>query len=76
MLKKYLAIKTFAPVFLTDETDRRPPRPATNGLSLNPGGKVQYVQIFGFNEDALPIQPNAPTTDYQDGGRGVIRLVN
>jgi hypothetical protein len=74
-LKKYIAIKTFAPVFLTDETVSSPAS-ATNGLVLNPGGQVQSVQIFGFNEAALPIPPNSDTTDYQDGTRGVIRLID
>ena len=74
-LKKYIAIKTFAPVFLTDETVTSGAS-ATNGLTLNPAGKVQSVQIFGFNEVALPIPPNSDTTDYQDGTRKVIRLIN
>ncbi len=75
MLKKYLAIKTFAPVFLTDETVSSPAS-ATNGLILNPGKKVQSLQIFGFNANALPVKPNADTTDYQNGTRGVVRLVD
>jgi Flp pilus assembly protein TadG len=75
MLKKYLAIKTFAPVFLTDETGTSPAS-STNGLVLNPGGKVQSVQIFGFNADALPIKPNADTIPFQDGGRKVVRLID
>ena len=37
---------------------------------------MQYVQIFGFNEIALPILPNADTTDYVPGTNGVVRLVN
>jgi Flp pilus assembly protein TadG len=75
LLKKYIAIKAFAPVFLTDETIDAVAS-STNGLALNPGGKVQYVQIFGFNEVALPILPNADTTDYVPGTNGVVRLVN
>ena len=74
-LKKYLAIKSFAPVFLTDET-LTPPPAANNGLVLNGGGKVQSMQVFGFNADALPVKPNASTTDYQDGGRKVVRLID
>jgi Flp pilus assembly protein TadG len=73
-LKKYLAIKTFAPVFLTDET-LATPATTNNGLVLNAGGKVQSMQVFGFNADALPVQPNADTSDYQDGSRKVVRLV-
>jgi hypothetical protein len=75
LLKKYLAIKTFAPVFLTDETVTSPAT-ASNGLVLNGGGKVQSMQLFGFNADALPVEPNADTSDYQDGSRKVVRLVN
>ena len=48
---------------------------AHNGLILNSGDKIQSIVIFGFNEVALPVKPNAPTTDYQAGTRGVIRLV-
>jgi len=75
MLKKYLAIKTFAPVFLTDETGTSAAT-GTNGMVLNAGGKVQSIQIFGFNQDALPIKPNAPTTEYQVGSRKVVRLID
>ncbi|WP_110181719.1 TadE/TadG family type IV pilus assembly protein [Nocardioides solisilvae] len=75
MLKKYLAIKTFAPVFLTDESTSSGPS-ATNGLTLNPGGKVQSMTMFGFNPDALPIPPNADTVEYQPGARKVLRLVD
>jgi hypothetical protein len=74
-LKKYLAIKTFAPVFLTDETITSQAT-ANNGLILNGGGKVQSMQVFGFNPDALPVKPNAGTTDYQEGSRRVVRLVD
>lgn len=74
-LKKYLAIKTFAPVFLTDETTSSPAT-AHNGLVLNGGGKVQSMQLFGFHPDALPVKPNADTTDYQIGTRKVVRLIN
>jgi hypothetical protein len=75
MLKKYLAIKTFAPVFLTDETVSSDAT-ANNGLIINGGGKVQSMQLFGFNPDALPVKPNAETTDYEPGGRKVVRLTN
>lgn len=73
-LKKYLAIKTFAPVFLTDET-LTTPATANNGLVLNAGGKVESMQVFGFNADALPVKPNVDTSNYQDGSRKVVRLV-
>lgn len=75
MLKKYLAIKTFAPVFLTDETASSGPS-ATNGLTLNPGGKVQGMTMFGFHPDALPVPSNADTVDYQAGSRSVVRLID
>jgi Flp pilus assembly protein TadG len=74
-LKKYLAIKTFAPVFLTDETTLSEAT-TNNGLVLNSGGKVRSMQLFGFNEAALPVKPNADTTDYQVGTRSVVRLIN
>ena len=74
-LKKYLAIKTFAPVFLTDET-KSSPATDRNGLVVNGGGKVQSMQLFGFHPDALPVKPNADTTDYEVGGRKVVRLIN
>ncbi len=80
MLKKYLAIKTFAPVFLTDETilsdHYHSDASSMNGLALNPAGKVQSVQLFGFNADALPVLPNAQTQDFQEGARKVVRLVD
>lgn len=75
LLKKYLAIKTFAPVFLTDETVSAVASP-NNGLILNGGGKVQALQVFGFNADALPVQPNGDTVDYQTGSRKVVRLID
>lgn len=75
MLKKYLAIKTFAPVFLTDETVTTQAT-ENNGLKVNGGGKVQSMQLFGFNADALPVAPNADTTDYETGTRKVVRLIN
>jgi hypothetical protein len=74
LLKKYIAIKTFAPVFLTDETVTSGAT-SLNGLTLNPAGKVQAVVIFGFNEIAIPVPPNSDTTDYQEGTRKVIRLI-
>ena len=77
--KKFLAIKTFAPVFLTDET-RAASRgasdaTATNGIETNPAGKVQQVSVFAFSPLALPVKPNAETVDY-DGTRGVLRLID
>lgn len=75
LLKKYLAIKTFAPVFLTDESVAGPAT-AANGLSVNGGGKIQSMQLFGFNAHALPVPPGAPTTDYQPGSRKEVRLID
>ena len=75
LLKKYLAIKTFAPVFLTDET-LSTQATGNNGLILNGGGKVQSLQVFGFNADALPVKPNGDTADYQTGSRKVVRLID
>lgn len=77
--KKFLAIKTFAPVFLTDET-RAASKGASdatskNGIQTNPAGKVQQVSMFAFSPLALPVKPNAETVDY-DGTRGVLRLIN
>jgi hypothetical protein len=74
-LKKFLAIKTFAPVFLTDETVSSPASDR-NGLVLNNGGKVQSMQLFGFNAAALPVEPDATTVDYQPGDRKVVRLID
>ena len=34
------------------------------------------MEIFGFNEIAIPIPPNADTTDYVPGTNGVVRLVD
>ena len=75
MLKKYLAIKTFAPVFITDETVSTPAT-IDNGLVLNGGGKLKSMQLFGFNADALPVKPNADTTDYEIGTRKAVRLIH
>jgi hypothetical protein len=78
--KKYLAIKTFVPAFLTDET-RTSSKSSTdassnNGIVLNGGGtQIQSIQLFAFNVAALPVNPNADTVDYQ-GGRGVVRLID
>ncbi len=76
--KKFLAIKTFTPVFLTDETRAASKgasdATATNGIETNPAGKVQQVSVFAFSPLALPVKPNAETVDY-DGPRGVLRLI-
>ena len=37
---------------------------------------MQAVQIFGFNEIVIPVPPNSDTTDYQEGTRKVIRLID
>jgi hypothetical protein len=73
--KRFLAVMTFAPVFLTDETTTSA-KTSNNGLVLNSGGKVQSVQLFGFSENALPVKPNADTTDYEEGGRKVVRMID
>jgi len=57
--KKFLAIKTFAPAFLTDESlaatkDASDAGP-TNGITMNGGGtQVSSVQVIAFDPAALP----------------------
>jgi hypothetical protein len=75
-VKKYLAIKSFAPAFLTGENLGGVQASKNHGLILNGGGKVQSMQVFGFNADALSVKPNAGTSDYQEGSRKVVRLVD
>jgi Flp pilus assembly protein TadG len=72
--KKFLAIKTFAPVFLTDES-RTAGATSDNGIQTNGGGQIQQIKLFAFSPRALPVKPNAETVDY-DGTRGVLRLIN
>lgn len=73
--KKFLAIKTFAPVFLTDETVSTVATP-DNGIVLNSSGKVRSIQLFAFNPAALPVKPNADTVAYEGGERQTVRLVD
>lgn len=77
--KKFLAIKTFVPVFLTDETrsstDTSSDATSENGIQTNPAGKIQQIKLFAFSPRALPVPPNAETVDY-DGTRGVLRLID
>lgn len=79
-LKQYLAIKDFVPVFLTDEselsTKAATDATAANGITVNSGGKVQGLQLFAFNAEALPKPPNGETAEYVPGTQGVPQLVD
>lgn len=80
--KGQLAISTFAPCFITDETVG--PRGAsstasgTNGIALNGGGtQVSAVTMLCFDPAALPetAVPSGPTTTYSGVGTRVVRLI-
>ncbi|GAA1925956.1 TadE/TadG family type IV pilus assembly protein [Nocardioides marmoribigeumensis] len=74
--KKYIAIKQFAPVFLTDET-LTSGATADNGVQMNTGGtQVFAVQVFAFNYNAIPVDPDGEDVEWFDGGRAVVRLVD
>lgn len=74
--KKYVAIKSFAPAFITDETTTTAAT-SGNGIEMNTGGTQLFgVQIFAFNANALPLKGNAETVEWTDGARGVTRLVD
>lgn len=77
-----LAISTFAPCFITDETvgPRGPSSTAsaTNGITLNGGGtQISAVTMLCFDPAALPESavPSGPTTAYTGVGTRVIRLI-
>jgi Flp pilus assembly protein TadG len=74
--KKYIAIKQFAPVFLTDETiDEEATE--DNGVQMNAGGtQVFAVQVFAFNFNAIPVDPSGDDVEWFEGGRAVVRLVD
>ncbi len=85
--KKYIAIKQYASVFLTDETPLcnlvlptyGGPGCATadNGITMNGGGtQIFAVQLFGFNTFAITTPPNGADTEWFEGGKPVIRLVD
>ncbi|QIK66081.1 hypothetical protein G7072_06755 [Nocardioides sp. HDW12B] len=85
--KKYIAIKQYASVFLTDETPTcnltaptyGGPGCATaeNGITMNGGGnQVFAVQVFAFNTFAITTPPNGADTEWFVGGKPVIRLVD
>lgn len=80
--KGQLAISTFAPCFITDETvgPRGPSSTAsaTNGITLNGGGtQVSAVTMLCFDPAALPetAVPSGSTTAYTGVGTRVIRLI-
>ena len=80
--KKYLAIKQFAPVFLTDETiaacaSSKPCASANNGIQMNTGGsQIFAVQLFAFNDNTIPVDPNGDDSEWFPGGRAVVRLID
>lgn len=80
--KGQLAIASFAPCFLTDETVG--PRTASNtasasnGITLNGGGtQVSAVTLLCFDPAALPetAVPSGATTAYTGRGNRVVRLI-
>ncbi len=74
--KKYIAIKQFAPVFLTDET-LTTGATANNGVEMNTGGtQIFAVQVFAFNDNTIPVDPNDDDSEWYEGGRPVIRLID
>jgi Flp pilus assembly protein TadG len=80
--KKYIAIKDFIPAFITDETAAPLVPPAKtnatkdNGITMNGGGtQIFGVQVFAFNGNVVPTDPDGGDVAWFDNGRPVIRLV-
>lgn len=80
--KKFLAIKSFAPAFVTDEsllaTKTASDAGPTNGITMNGGGQqVSSVQIIAFDPAALP-ETTTTTGDgipYIGSGTRLVSLV-
>jgi hypothetical protein len=80
--KKFLAIKTFAPVFLTDEsltsTKTASDAGPTNGITMNGGGsQVSSVQVIAFDPAALPetTTSNGAGIPYVGHGTKLVSLI-
>lgn len=72
--KNFQPILEFVPGFITDETQTTPATSA-NGLQIN-GNSVKALQTFIFNKDALPIDEQSPTIDYDPVvGGSIVRLI-
>lgn len=71
--KRFQPIRHFAPGFITSETQASGPTD-TNGLTVS-GGTVRSLQVFVFDEAALPVDPRAPTVAHSPDAPSVVRLV-
>jgi hypothetical protein len=73
--KNFQPIFDFVPAFITDETQSTAAT-AANGLDLN-GNSVQTLRVYTFNKDALPIDEQSYSVDYDVAvHQSIVRLVN
>jgi hypothetical protein len=73
--KDFQPIFDFVPAFVTDETQTTAATDA-NGLDIN-GNSVQTLRVYTFNKDALPIDEQAYSVDYDVAvHQSIVRLVN
>lgn len=73
--KNFQPILDFVPAFITDETQTTSAS-AANGLDIN-GNSVQTLHVFTFSKDALPIDEQSTSIDYQPlMHQSIVRLVD